>query len=220
MDPYSDGSEPAESVRGFDDYFSLGNGRTFAKLAQFYRDNPAEAPSCTETALKGYFHKYNWKARAAEREARIAEKTEAVMETDRVALKNRRLREQAHVQSLSMRLIKDCEDAFTGSHRDVVAIVDGCDPNTGTPIYRYEVQMVPNLSQNDLLKLFPKLVDALFVSHREQKQEMGEDGQRLHVTIEQVVRALPEPLQAPMREALYEELMKPQGLEMLPPHGA
>jgi hypothetical protein len=204
-----------KAIRAFDDYWSLGSSRTLAKLLNFYQnhENPEEVPTLSMATLTNWHDQFQWRAKLAEREAMISEKSEALMVDDRVARKNQRIIDQDRVIALSRQLIDQCRDYFTGYRKEVVAEPLSVNEYNGEIEYRYKIEMVPNLNPSDYIKIFPKAIEALLAAQREQKQELGEDTQRMHVTIEQVVNALPPQLQGPMREALYEELMAPAGVE-------
>lgn len=209
-------SEPANAIRAKDDFWSLGPSRSLKRLLAYYQefDDPEDAPALSLGTLQDWHDQYEWRAYCAEREARISEKTEALMEQDRIVLKQQRLRDQGELRSICADLLPQIKEYVCGFHREVVADIVGCDEETGEPEYKYSVQMVPNLTGKDYINLFPKLVSAIVAVQREQRVELGEDTQRFHVTIEQVVNALPAQWQAPMREALYEELLRPRGVEM------
>ena len=209
--------EPPKAVRAKDDYFSLGVQRSLKTLLAQYREiGEDDAPTVSMQVLKGWHDKFEWRAYCAEREAMLAEKTEAVMEESRVALKQKRLRDQAEVIAVSVEMLRQIKEFITGSQQEVVPHYTKVDRYTGEPEnVTYSIEWVPNLTGKDYVNLFPKVVAALMAAQKEQKQELGENTQRYHVTIEEVVKVMPPEWQAPMREALYESLMSPKGVESM-----
>lgn len=191
---------PANEIRAFDDYWGLGPSRSPEKLWEFYRtyDVPDDVPVDSLAQIKRWRERYQWEARCAEREAALAEKSEALVEEDRVILKRKRIQDQKQVITISMGILKQCEKAFVGEKEAI-------NPFTG------DVEMVPKLSTEQLLKLYPHAVKALIAAQNEQKQELGDDAQRQHITIEHIVNALPAEMREPMRDLLYEQLLRPGG---------
>jgi len=207
-------AEPANAIRAKDDFWSLGPNRSLkALLAEYEAGNPNDVPTLSLRELQKWHRDYEWQAFCAEREARISEKTEAMVEHSRASKKDKRLKMQDEGLTLCAHLITQLKEYMTGFHPEVVAELIDCDPETGEPEYSYSVQQVPNLTSKEYVQMFPKVMHATVELMKMQKIELGEETQRFHVTIEQVVNALPAPLQAPMREALYEELLRPKGLE-------
>lgn len=205
--------ELANAIRAKNDYWGMGMGRTLKKLlAQYKRED--DPPTIEMSVLEDWADKYEWEAFCAEREARDAEKTEAMQADGRVQKKAKRIRIQDEILALCDVQLQQLKVFVTGMRRDVVATVKSCDPNTGEPVYSYSVEWVPNLTPAQYVAMYPKVMSVAIEIMKLQKSELGDETSRFHVTIEQVVNALPAPLQAPMREALYEELMRPKGVEM------
>ncbi len=191
--------ESAAAIRAFDDYWNLGNGRTLDKLLTRYRaePDPEEVPTTDARELRRWHNDYNWQMKCAEREARVSEMSEAMVAEDRATMKRERLNELRKVRTLASQILDQAAETF---NRPIVE-----EDEDGNEIIKCA------LSMPDLVKLFPRAVSALIQAHKEEKQEVGEDTQRFHVTVEQVVNALPPEIRDSVRDALYEDLMRPAG---------
>jgi hypothetical protein len=185
--PYAEDSIPGvqmeetpQAIRAFNDYCALGVKRNLKLLLNHYLaleklGRGRECPTLSHTTLVKWSREHHWMQRSADYERRIAEAAEADLVFDRVEWKKKRLEDCKKLQSAGLNLLQKFVDR-----------IDELDEKSITTV----------------AYLLPTAIRMIELAHKEEREEIGEEGDTGRVALDLVMDALSQALPKPIMEVV------------------
>lgn len=145
--------ESPQALQAFHDYADMGPGRSIRALSERYQ-NEINPPTRRLPTLLNWSRDFDWQTRLMDREARIAERAEAAVATEREEWKRQRLNEARALHSAGAAVLKPFLKKVQ---------------NGGLEHWTLE----------QLADVLPQAIRAIEVGHKEERLELGEVTERV-----------------------------------------